>query len=37
MCFNGAFYMLNVFRNVYDDIRGILNDIYMKYLVVIDK
>ncbi|CAF2119222.1 unnamed protein product, partial [Rotaria magnacalcarata] len=35
--FNGAFYMLNVFRNVYDDIGGILNDNYMNYLIGVDK
>ncbi|CAF4328773.1 unnamed protein product, partial [Rotaria magnacalcarata] len=33
----GAFYMLNVFRNVYDDIGGILNDNYMNYLIGVDK
>ncbi|CAF1084039.1 unnamed protein product [Rotaria magnacalcarata] len=29
--------MLNVFRNVYDDIGGILNDNYMNYLIGVDK
>ena len=29
--------MLNAFHRVYDEIHGILNDNYMKYLIGIDK
>ncbi|CAF3751948.1 unnamed protein product, partial [Rotaria magnacalcarata] len=35
--FNGAFYMLNVFLNVYDDIGSVLNSGYIDYLTSVDK
>ncbi|CAF3641083.1 unnamed protein product [Rotaria socialis] len=35
--FNGAFYMLNVFLNVYDDLNGVLNSVHMDYLSNVDK
>lgn len=35
--FNGAFYMLNVFHNVYDDLGGVLNSNHMDYLINTDK
>ncbi|CAF4487805.1 unnamed protein product [Rotaria sp. Silwood2] len=35
--FNGAFYMLNVFLNVYDDLGGVLNGVQMEYLTNVDK
>jgi hypothetical protein len=35
--FNGAFYMLNVFLNVYDDLGGVLNNNFMDYLSGVDK
>jgi len=35
--FNGAFYMLNVFLMVFDDIGGVINNNFMDYLSDIDK
>ncbi|CAF4626641.1 unnamed protein product, partial [Didymodactylos carnosus] len=35
--FNGAFYMLNVFDKVYNDVGGVINNNYMDYLTRIDK
>ncbi|CAF5082801.1 unnamed protein product, partial [Rotaria magnacalcarata] len=35
--FNGAFYMLNVFLNVFDDIGSVLSSGYIDYLTGVDK
>jgi hypothetical protein len=35
--FNGAFYMLNVFDKVFNDLGGVLNNDHMVYLTHIDK
>ncbi|CAF3656976.1 unnamed protein product [Rotaria socialis] len=35
--FNGTFYMMNVFLNVYDDIGSVLNSGYIDYLTSVDK
>jgi hypothetical protein len=35
--FNGSFYMLNVFRVVFDDLGGVINSNFIDYLTAIDK
>ncbi|CAF4341330.1 unnamed protein product, partial [Rotaria magnacalcarata] len=35
--FNGAFYMLEVFLDVYDELAGIINNVFMANLAAIDK